>query len=340
MGVENIEVSTSSPQMAMEQYCPFSKANQLNNEFDFIGEGTLPPHLPGQPLIRLDRPTELAGFLEREYCCQDLETMAPHLWIMSTQSSASINPLHRQRVKLREIVITEDPRLHLVWNYDRVFVKPLPKYLLSHAFWTTYLLSETSPLGNSRYKIRRAALGYIRTYRHLVKYESDFSIAQEEKARLIPNEVDWLEFCRFVSEFDNIQDSHVSGRYHYGELRLTRLNFYGKFILHRFNYMQLHGQYGTYFGQFFGPLLFVFASASVILSAMQVEMAVEQASGALLEAYAGVCHWFSILIMLCTAILSFGLVALVLYMICDEWVYALKDRYRKRESRRKLTQDL
>lgn len=323
----------------MEQYCPFSKINQLNDEFDFIKE-TLASRLPGQPLIRLDCPTQLSEFLEREYCCQDLEKMAPHLWMMSTQSSANINPLHRQRVKLREVVITEDPRLHLVWNYDRIFIKPLPKYLLSHAFWMTYLLSETSPLGNKRHKIRRAALGYIRTYRHLVKYESDFSIAQDKKARLIPPEVDWLQFCLFVSEFDNIKDSDVSGRYNYGELRLTRLNFYGKFILHKFNFMQLHGQYGTYFGQFFAPLLFIFATASVILSAMQVEMAVEQASGVLLEAYAGVCHWFSVVILICTAILSFGLVALVIYMICDEWVYALKDRYRKRKTRLKLTQDL
>jgi hypothetical protein len=44
-------------------------------------------------------------------------------------------------MKRREIVVTEDPRLHLVWIYDRVFIKPLPKYLLSHDFWQIYLLS-------------------------------------------------------------------------------------------------------------------------------------------------------------------------------------------------------
>jgi hypothetical protein len=96
MGFANIEVTTSSSQSTMEQYCPFSKVNQLNDEFDFIKEGSLPPHLP-----------RLSEFLEREYCCKDLETMAPYLWMMSAQSSVSINPLHRQRVKLREVVITE-----------------------------------------------------------------------------------------------------------------------------------------------------------------------------------------------------------------------------------------
>jgi hypothetical protein len=340
MGNAGFEASTSSSQFTTEQYCPFSRVNQLNDGFDFIKEGSFTSHLPGHPLIRLDSPTQLSDFLEREYCCRDLEKMAPYLWMMSTQSSANINPLHRQRVKLREVVITEDPRLHLIWNYDRVFIKPLPKYLLSHTFWTTYLLSESSPLGSKRHKIRRAALGYIRTYRHLVKYESDFSIAQDQKARLIPPEIDWLQFCSFVSEFDKIKDSDVSGRYHYGELRLTRLNFYGKFILHQFNFVQLHGQYGTYFGQFFGPILFVFAAISVILNSMQVEMAAEQTSGVLLEAYVKVCHWFSIVILISTAVISLGLVALVIYMICDEWVYALKDRYRKRNTRSKLTQDL
>jgi hypothetical protein len=44
-------------------------------------------------------------------------------------------------MKRREIVVTEDPRLHLVWIYDRVFIKPLPKYLLSHDFWQIYLLT-------------------------------------------------------------------------------------------------------------------------------------------------------------------------------------------------------
>ena len=31
-------------------------------------------------------------------------------------------------------VVTKDPRLHLVWICDRVFVKRLPPYLLSHLF--------------------------------------------------------------------------------------------------------------------------------------------------------------------------------------------------------------
>jgi hypothetical protein len=42
--------------------------------------------------------------------------------------------------------VAEDPRLHLVGVYDRVFVKPLPKYLLSYDFWQIYLLNNASQI--------------------------------------------------------------------------------------------------------------------------------------------------------------------------------------------------
>jgi hypothetical protein len=58
---------------------------------------------------------------------------------MTTMSSANINPLHRQRVKGREIIVIEEARLHLVWIHDCIFIKPITRYLLSHVFWETYL---------------------------------------------------------------------------------------------------------------------------------------------------------------------------------------------------------
>jgi len=71
-----------------------------------------------------------------------------------------------------------------------------------------------------------------------------------------------------------------------------------------------------------------------------MQVTVEQTTGVPMETYAGVCHLFSIVALISTVVLSFGLVALIIYMICDEWVYALKDRYRKRKTRLKLIQDL
>jgi hypothetical protein len=91
--------------------------------------------LPGQPSIPpgdLDRTKQL---LHDNLWSEDLDRMAPRLWIMTTLSSANINPLHRQRVKGREIIIIEEARLLLVWIHDCIFIRFTPRYLLSHDFW-------------------------------------------------------------------------------------------------------------------------------------------------------------------------------------------------------------
>ena len=181
-------------------------------------------------------------FLEQELWSGNLETMAPRLWIMATFSGANINPLHRQRVKGREIVVTEEPRLHLAWIHIRIFVKPLPRYLLSHAFLKTFLEEGLGQAGYSQSDLCKAATGFLRTYRYLIQYESDFYIAQQDNLRLIPKDIEWASFCRFILELSHIDDTVVSKRYYYGELRLTRLNLYAPLFLRKFHFEQVHGQ--------------------------------------------------------------------------------------------------
>ena len=75
--------------------------------------------------------------------------------------------------------------------------------------------------------------------------------------------------------FAGVQDFEVSPRYRYGELRLKRLNFWAKIFLHHFFFhkVQAHYAYGTYFSRFYAPVWFIFAFCTVVLSAMQVELA-------------------------------------------------------------------
>ena len=293
--------------------------------------------LPGSPRILLRDSHGVANLLIRELIASDLEAMASRLWVMSTQSGANINPLHRQRVKGREIIVTEEPRLHLVWIYDRIFIKPMPQYLMSHQFWTTYLLDGKSPLGSRRQEVVKAALGFVRSYHYLVMYESDFVIAREK--RLLPAWMTWDQFCDFSARFGEITDSEVSGRYCYGEIRLTRLNFYIKFFLHRWQYERIEGQYGAYFSRFYGPALFIFALWSVQLSAMQVELDVETLSSEQWEHFQNLCRWFSILTIGGASLLGNALAMLLVGMIVDEWVFALRCLYkRKRNERRVLSQ--
>ena len=319
---------------------PFSQANQLCDELDIIendrqnsASKEQSVSLPGQPRIKITDTTRLNEFLEEEFWAQDLEAMARRLWIMTTPSSANVNSLHRQKVKGREIIVTEDPRLHLVWIHDRVFIKPIPKYLMSHVFWKHFLLDGSSTLNDRRISVKKAALGYLRTYTHLIRYESDFVIAQQKNLRLIPLDVDWIKFCHFLSEISTIKDADVSGRYHYGELRLTRLNFYAKFLLRRFHYEQVHGQYGDYFARLYGPILFVFAIASTILNSMQVEVAAEQVLNTPSITLGSICAWVSRMCMAGTTFAGLCFLVLWLWIFLDEWIYTVRRKPWRRNIR-------
>ncbi len=318
-------------------FCPFTEEAQLWGNLDNI-------HLqfPSQPASHTHQdtlkraPTEfqhhacLSEFLKTELWDNDLETLAPRLWMLSTQSSANINALHRQRVKGRQIIVTESPHLHLVWIHDRIFLKPIPRYLLSHMFWKIFLLSASSPLGPDRHKIREAALGYLRTYKYLIRHESDFLIAQEKNLQLIPAGTSWPHFCSFVSGFGRIHDANVSGRYNYGELRLTRLNFYCKIFLRKFHFEQINAQYDAYYSRFYAPLLFVFGILSVILSALQVEMGVEQVAATPWVPFQKMSRWFGLLVVVSMVIMSLSLSLLLAWMIVDEWVFALSARRQRK----------
>ncbi|ERF76577.1 hypothetical protein EPUS_05850 [Endocarpon pusillum Z07020] len=261
---------------------PFPATHQLNAELDTpphgSAHGVSTPYLPGYPRISLQNRCGALDFLEKEYCSADLDRMAGRLWWMSKQDSANISPFHRQLVKRRSIIVTEDPKLHLVWIYDRIFVKPLPRYLTSYAFWRDYLGNDADVTARSRYiHIRKAALGYLRTYFYLVRSESDFYIAQDPSLHLVPIGITWEQFCNFTTDLAKIPDRDVSRRYAYGEIRLTRLNFYAPLLLRKSHFQRVEYQYREYFARFYGPVLFIIGITSIVLSGLQVAVAVEEA---------------------------------------------------------------
>jgi hypothetical protein len=309
---------------------PFIQAHQLCDDLDLFNPDTPDAvALPGYPSIALNDSARTTQFLDKELCSPDLEAIAPRLWIMATESGANVNPLHRQRVKGRQIVITEEPRLHLVWIHDRIFIKPLPRYLLSYAFWEVFLATNSMRLGDRRETIRKAAMGYMRTYRYLIQHESDFLIAKQDHLRLVPQNVQWADFCHFISRFNDIRDSNVSKRYCYGELRLSRLNIYAPFLLHKFQFEQVHGQYGDYFARLYGPVIFIFAVVSTVLNCMQVGLAVEQVSSRHWVALWSVSRWFSAVSLVGTALISLCFFLLWAWMFLDEWIFAIKTRMKK-----------
>ncbi|KAL8744481.1 MAG: hypothetical protein Q9190_003280 [Brigantiaea leucoxantha] len=264
---------------------PFTEATELNSQFTSSNPNSLTradkPHstrLPSQPRIHLNT-SDLASYLLEHLLTPSLDSFASHLWLLSTPSYANISSLHHQFVKGRTIILTEDPSLHLLWIHNRIFLKPLPDYLLSFSFWAFHFLNHSSPLPpESRREAFAAACGFVRTYAYLIRYQSDFDIAQRAECRLIPDGIKYENFCDFIAGFESLGEeddsSVISPRYQFGEIRLSRLKIWAKILFHKITFERFYGHYGDYFARFYGPLLFIFGVFSVVLSAMQVELAV------------------------------------------------------------------
>ncbi|KAJ4158524.1 uncharacterized protein LMH87_009047 [Akanthomyces muscarius] len=145
--------------------------------------------------------------------------------------------LHHQLLLGREIIITERMDMHLVWTTGRMFLKPIPRFLLEPAFWIRYLANEQcgcSPdtnvvnhaiiLTECRHPhLRASALGFLYSYAALLSHESDFLLAQEK--HLLPPEIAWCGWRILVEQLD-IEHilPRIDRRFVHGELRLSRLN--------------------------------------------------------------------------------------------------------------------
>ncbi|KAI9672490.1 MAG: hypothetical protein M1817_003256 [Caeruleum heppii] len=127
---------------------------------------------------------------------------------------ATYHPLHHQHVLKRRIILTEDARLHLMVRGRRIYLKPLPLYLLDYNTWADIICSSSS--------LYEDACGFLLSYTRLLCHESDFDLAQE--FRLLDRSVSWpmwLAVTRSIlSQLDKL---HISSRYVWGELQFRWL---------------------------------------------------------------------------------------------------------------------
>jgi hypothetical protein len=212
-------------------------------------------------------------------------------------------------------VITEDPELHLLWSTDKIYIKPLPQYLMNYAFWKCFL-SEATP------DLRKAALGYVRSYYYLILHQSDFDIAIEKK--LIYSTMDFAGVLYFLRSFRDIGDDAVTPRYHYGELRLSRLNFFSRVYRFELFNREVHWRYDDYFAQIIAPTVFIFATVSVALAAMQVVLAAEQLGHtSTWMAFIFTSQWYSVTCLFLAAACSIFFPTMVCIFLIKEFAYAL-----------------
>ena len=282
--------------------------------------------LPGQPLVSLDHESVI-GHINLEFTTPLLNQFAPYLWLIATPASSHISSLHDQLVRGRNILITEDPELHLVWFSNRITLKPIPPYLLSYAWWAHYFCSNkglTAQEVERRSSSYVALLGYLRSYYYLVRHESDFRILTDQ--HLVPDGITFSDFMLFIACFSNITDHEVSRRYTYGELRLTRLNFWAKPILRRWKFRKAIWQYGDHFARYYAPLLFIFGVLSVVADAMQVGLAARPRW----HVYASASAWFSVVLLFVVLVVLLLLASIFALMAGREMIYAIKQQLKGR----------
>jgi hypothetical protein len=234
--------------------------------------------LPGQPRICLDDdPKDDKGplfvYLDESHNTKKLDELLPYMRyiFVQTPSFEHINPLHHQAAHAREIKVTENPGLHLVWQYELIFIKPIPAYFYSPAFWE--YLENVDKKGMALHK---ACVGFMRSYYLLIKYKIDFE--QACKLHLIPEKGNgqlptYEEWCKFIVPFARVGDKHVSYRYQHGELRLTRINRTTMLFKFKLAYYHIYPQWGSFLEHTLAPIIAVFAICSVVLNSMQVALA-------------------------------------------------------------------
>jgi hypothetical protein len=193
-----------------------------------------------------------------------------YLWMAGRPFNA--RPLQRLQMIGYDITPTDRADLHLLRMSKKLLVKPLPDYLLDYGFWMQYICPTA--------KLHADACGFLLSYIWLICSPLDLKMAQD--ANLIRSDLEWRSWKTLVKEFTEAIDVNtlhqVNKRYHFGELRLGRINtiYRIRFMFTNFvrGYLWEYNRYVVFVERNFSWLLALFAYFSIILSAMQVGSAI------------------------------------------------------------------
>ena len=255
---------------------------------------------------------DIKAWIEKELNLQRLHSIMKRMWIVGRPMPP--RPLHHQLLLSRDILLTEQMDMHLVWTTGRIFLKPIPRFLLEPYIWRSTLASrepcscfkehndpksittnnqgasasttgpesdtksDTKSINQCNGGLRTCALGFLFSYAALIAHESDFQIAKEK--HLLPEQVTWSAWVALVKQLDteNIYDK-IDERFKYGELRLSRLNKIYRLTrwpLLLKPYMSHWHQYGSFFQDNFTWLASTTVYIVVVLTAMQVGLAADR----------------------------------------------------------------
>jgi hypothetical protein len=228
------------------------------------------------------------------------------LWLIAVNGAP--RSLYYQKFLRREIVIAEELDLHLVWAKSRIFIKPLPDFLLNYDFWEAYISCEP--------QLHRAACGLLYSYCGLIRFDHDLQLAQE--CHLVNVNLDyraWTEFARTILPNLNPHDSNtMDTRFQYGELRLNRLDTIYRYSPYKFSVSSilqgfphaLTESYVPYMDQY-NNAVSAFGVIIIILSAFNLSLSAHSKSPDL-DLQQAACGFALFAMILCAALIGLFIV--------------------------------
>jgi hypothetical protein len=254
-----------------------------------------------------------------------------HGWLWVVGRPMPPRPLHHQRLLSREVFVTEQMDMHLVWTTGRIFLKPIPRFLLEPRFWTEHLCcghgcdgaaDEDVCRGTAqkceRRGLRERALGFLFSYAALITHESDFFLAADK--HLVPAGVTWSGWRTFVEQLGTERIyPNIDPRFYHGELRLSRLNkIYSLWYTPLHGYMPRWGQYSAFLREQFALLASATVYIAIVLTAMQVGLATKTLADD--DAFQSASYGFTVFSIV-GPLAAVGLVAVALcYLFAKNWV--------------------
>lgn len=289
-------------------------------------------------LVKISGNGELKRFIRSDLNLKQLNEVHQHLWLAGLVGPS--RSLHHQAVIGRDIILTEQADLHLTWRKDRIYIKPLPDYLLSHGVWKDVILPDE--------RLALDAKGLLLSYLWLIRHPSDWKIATEKG--LISDKINWERWTRLsVVLHDNI-DHHmltdVNPRYLHGELRLGRLDFIYRFWCPRKwsfgnlvrGYKFEYHDYPTLIGAYLGWILASFLYITIVLTAMQVGLATDRLKGN--TAFQNASYGFTVFSIL-SPVIGLTLVAAAMVVVVSlNYLFQHKRRTENRQKNQELMRSL
>lgn len=267
--------------------------------------------------------TNVRTFYRNELDVSRLNVIHEHLWLAGLERTA--RPLHQQIAVRRNVILTEAADLHLLWRDDRLYIKPLPEFLLSYAVWTEHLVHDAA--------LHEQAAGFLLSYLWLICHPSDLQMAH--RYGIVPESVNWQKWttiARSVSESSDISNLNgVNIRYRYGELRLHRVNWIYSLCSRTRSpttllrgYLPAHHQYGSFIASNLAWLVSVLVYIILVLTAMQVGLATNGLQHSPAFQSASLC--FAVFSILAPIGSIFAVLVVTLLMVLLNACYTLRHR--------------